>query len=49
MGRRTQIVIPLEANALKENEIDVTLDELGNEVNKIIDEKKNGAEEKEIC
>ena len=43
---RTQIVIPLEANALKENEIDVTLDELGNEVNKIIDEKKNGAEEK---
>ena len=25
---------------MKENEIDITLDELGNEVNKIIDEKK---------
>lgn len=43
---RTQIVIPLEGNVLKENEIDITLDELGNEVNKIIDEKKNGQEEK---
>ncbi len=43
---RTQIVIPLETNILKENEIDVTLDELGNEVNKIIEEKKNGPEEK---
>lgn len=43
---RTQIVIPLEGNVLKENEIDITLDELGNEVNKIIDEKKNGPEEK---
>lgn len=39
---KTQIVIPLEGNILKENEIDVQLDELGNEVNKIIDEKKNG-------
>ncbi|HMV42452.1 MAG TPA: P83/100 family protein [Leptospiraceae bacterium] len=43
---KTQIVIPLEGNILKENEIDVQLDELGNEVNKIIDEKKNGPEEK---
>ncbi len=43
---RTQIVIPLEASAFKENEIDITLDELGNEVNKIIEEKKNGPEEK---
>jgi len=43
---RTQIVIPLETNILKENEIDVTLDELGEEVNKIIEEKKNGPEDK---
>lgn len=43
---KTQIIIPLEGNVLRENEIDVPLDELGNEVNKIIDEKKNGPEEK---
>ena len=43
---KTQIVIPLETNILKQNEIDVTLDELGEEVNKIIEEKKNGLEDK---
>ena len=43
---RTQIIIPLETNILKQNEIDVTLDELGEEVNKIIEEKKNGLEDK---
>jgi hypothetical protein len=43
---RTQIVIPLEPNPLKEKLVDANLDELGKEVNKIIDEKKKGPEEK---
>ena len=43
---RTQIVIPLEPNPLKEKQIDVTLEELSEEVNKVIEEKKKGPEEK---
>lgn len=43
---KTQIVIPSERNLLRENNKDVSLDELSEEVNKIIGEKKNGPEDK---
>ncbi len=43
---KTELIIPIEKNALKEFQKDVTLDELENEVNKIINDKKNGDEDK---
>ncbi len=43
---KTQILIPIEKNILKDKKKDVTIDELETEVNKVIDKKKNGQEEK---
>ena len=43
---KTEIIVPIEKNVLKEFQKDVTLDELENEVNKIIQDKKNGDEDK---
>jgi hypothetical protein len=43
---KTEIIIPIEKNALKEFQKDVTLDELENEVNKMINDKKNGDEDR---
>jgi hypothetical protein len=43
---KTQIIIPLEKNILKKFDTDITLSELGDSVNKIIDEKKDGAKDK---
>lgn len=43
---KTELIIPIEKNILKEFQKDVTLDELENEVNKIIQDKKNGSEDR---
>jgi len=43
---KTEIIIPIEKNVLKEFQRDLTLDELAKEVNKIINDKKNGNEDK---
>ena len=43
---KTEIIVPIEKNVIKEFQKDVTLDELENEVNKIINDKKNGDEDK---
>jgi myosin heavy subunit len=43
---RTEIVIPVEKNILKEFNRDVTLDELEEQVGKVIDDKKGGEEDK---
>jgi hypothetical protein len=43
---KTEIIIPIEKNILKEFQKDVTLNELENEVNKIINDKKNGEEDR---
>lgn len=43
---KTELIIPIEKNVLKEFQRDVTLDELEKEVNKIINDKKNGNEDK---
>lgn len=44
---KTQIVIPIEISLAKENKKDITLDELSREVDKIINTKKNGLDDKE--
>ncbi|MCK6380236.1 MAG: hypothetical protein L6Q54_03160 [Leptospiraceae bacterium] len=43
---KTQILIPVEKNILKDKKKDVTLDELEKEVNKVIEKKENGKEDK---
>ncbi|MCB1178365.1 MAG: hypothetical protein KDK36_12340, partial [Leptospiraceae bacterium] len=43
---KTEIIIPIELNILKKNKSDLPIDELENEVSKIINEKKNGDRDK---
>ncbi len=44
---RTEIILPIEKNILKKFEKDVTLDELEEQVTKVIDEKKTGKEDRQ--
>ena len=44
---RTEIILPIEKNILKKFEKDVILDELEEQVTKVIDEKKTGKEDRQ--